>query len=188
MRTVETTVYKYEELSDEAKEKARGWYRDCLDYEWWDSVYDDAKQIGEILGIYIDRINFCGFSSQGDGACYTGSYSYNKGWKKLLKKYAPLDEELVRIGTSLQMAQKHIGWTGTARITTSGMYSHSGSMLIDDEYCREYWGPIKEALRDFADWIYKRLEDEWNWLTSDEVVEESITANEYEFNEDGSVY
>jgi hypothetical protein len=42
-----------------------------------------------------------------------------------------------------------------------------------------------ELARDFMDWIYKQLEKEWDYQNSDEQVEESIRANEYEFLEDG---
>ena len=44
-----TRLFSFEELEDEAKEKARDWYREqggLLDYEWWDCLYEDAKNIG----------------------------------------------------------------------------------------------------------------------------------------------
>src|SRR5688572_21955863 len=52
-----TTVYKFDELSDKAKDKARDWWRQGgLDYEWWEFIYDDAKRIGlEITGFDLDR-------------------------------------------------------------------------------------------------------------------------------------
>lgn len=37
-------------------------------------------------------------------------------------------------------------------------------------------------------WIYKKLEQEHDYLLSDECVEENIKCNEVEFTEDGSVY
>lgn len=42
-----------------------------------------------------------------------------------------------------------------------------------------------EALTDFNSWIFKSLEKEYEYLMSDESVDESIKANEYEFTEDG---
>ncbi|TQM89759.1 hypothetical protein [Roseinatronobacter monicus] len=46
------TVYQFSELSDAAKEKARDWWRaGGMDYDWWDSVYDDFGRICEILGV-----------------------------------------------------------------------------------------------------------------------------------------
>jgi len=41
------TSYEFDELSSKAKEKARDWFREgTLDYEWWDSTYEDAASIG----------------------------------------------------------------------------------------------------------------------------------------------
>ena len=44
---------------------------------------------------------------------------------------------------------------------------------------------VTEALRDLADWLYRQLEREYEYLTSDESVEETIIANEYTFTEAG---
>lgn len=49
---IETTVYRLDELSDTAKDKARAWYREGgFDYGWYDAVYEDFQRIAEILGI-----------------------------------------------------------------------------------------------------------------------------------------
>jgi hypothetical protein len=44
---------------------------------------------------------------------------------------------------------------------------------------------VIEALRDLARWLYRHLEREYDYLTSDEAVDEAITANEYTFTEAG---
>lgn len=41
-------------------------------------------------------------------------------------------------------------------------------------------------MREFADWIYSRLEAEYEYQNADEQVDESIRINEYEFAEDGN--
>ena len=46
---------------------------------------------------------------------------------------------------------------------------------------------IRQLMRDFADWIYENLSNEYDYQTSDEVVEDAIRANGYEFDEDGGV-
>ena len=53
MRIVETPVYDFTELSDAAKDKARAWFRETIDHDWWDSVYDDFEQICPILGVTL---------------------------------------------------------------------------------------------------------------------------------------
>lgn len=60
-KTIETTVYTLAELealgNDKATERAYEWLYDAaLDHEWWESTYDDAKQIGaEIRAFDLDR-------------------------------------------------------------------------------------------------------------------------------------
>ena len=44
---------------------------------------------------------------------------------------------------------------------------------------------IVEAMRDLARWLYRQLEREHDYLSSDEVVDETIAANDYTFTETG---
>ena len=57
MRTIEIKVYQFDELDEKAKEKAIESHRYCnVDYEWWDSVYEDAERIGlKIRSFSLDR-------------------------------------------------------------------------------------------------------------------------------------
>ena len=51
---IETTVYQIGELSDEAREKAREWYRQGgFDYDWWEFVYDDFERICTMLVVEL---------------------------------------------------------------------------------------------------------------------------------------
>lgn len=206
MRQTVKTVYQFSELSDEAKETAREWYREgALDYDWWSSVYDDAVETAKILGIefnpkpvklmsgatrYDPCIWFSGFSSQGDGACFEGVYRYAKGAAKAIRK-ARTDERLHRIADDLQAAQQPALYRLEARTAHSGHYYHSGCMDVDASRTddRDVTADQREALtmalRGFADWIYRQLEDEQRYQLSDEVIDETIIANEYEFYEGG---
>jgi bacillopeptidase F (M6 metalloprotease family) len=44
---------------------------------------------------------------------------------------------------------------------------------------------ITQALRDLAHWLYRQLQREYDYLTSNEAVDESIEANEYTFTAEG---
>ena len=46
---------------------------------------------------------------------------------------------------------------------------------------------IRQALRNFADWIYDQLEKEYEYRMADEQVDDAILANEYEFTEAGAI-
>lgn len=194
MKTIETMVYMFDELSESAKERARAWYREgALDYEWHDSILDEVRHIAGLMGIYIDKIYFSGFVSQGDGAMFTGSYSYRKGGVKEVEEYAPLDSEVISIARNLANIQKKYFYRLSASCEHKGRYFHEYCMSVnvydDGRYnaTREAEDGITEELRGFARWIYRRLEDEYEYLNSDETVEESIRANEYEFYEDGGI-
>jgi hypothetical protein len=197
-RTIETTLYKFDELpSDKAKEAAREWFRRSSDgdNDFAECVIDDAKQCAAILGIEIDEVYWCGFNSQGDGASFEGSYSYAKGAPKAIRKHAPQDTELARIADALQDIQRKYAYKLAASISQDGRYRHSGTMRVSVEAdSATYQGVrgdadegVRQAMRDFADWIYDQLERGYEWTYADEQVDENLRANEYEFDEDGSL-
>ena len=197
--TVETKVYKLKELSDDAKQTALDKLREsCQDYEWWDYIFEDAKEIGKLIGITIDDIYFSGFSSKGDGACFDGSYEYNKGSVQAVKQHAPQDEELHRIVSELAAHQRKRLYQIRASVKHSGHYSHRfcTDFSVDfesyfgggDSYDSEVEADVIELLRDYMHWIYKRLEAENDYMMSDEAIKETIDANEYEFTIDGEFY
>ena len=105
MRTEALHIYTYEELSDEAKAKARDWYRKNDDNEYSEFVIDDAKEVAALMGWEIDKVYYSGFWSQGDGACFEGIMRYNKGCAKLVKAYTN-DAELNRIAEAWQDLQR----------------------------------------------------------------------------------
>jgi hypothetical protein len=57
MKKVTINLYKFEELSEEAQQKAIEKLSDInVDYEWWESTYEDAERIGlKITGFNLDR-------------------------------------------------------------------------------------------------------------------------------------
>lgn len=190
MKTITTTtdVYQFNELSESAKETAREWYLKGFDFEpHSESVREDAMEIGKLFGLDIKKIYFSGFWSQGDGACLEGFYSYKPGGLKAAKSYAPKDEKLHQIVKELQEIQRKNFYKISAGIRHSGYYMHSGCTDINVEGAADNTEVI-DALRSFMDWIYKRLEQEYEYQTSNEAVDESIISNEYEFTEDGHKY
>jgi hypothetical protein len=196
MRIMETKVYTFNELSDDAKEKAREWFRERgFDYDWYDSVYSDFEEIAKFMGIEVEHIHFSGFWSQGDGACFEGNYRYEKGGVKKLKSYAPVDKELHRIAEGLEQAQKPNNYLIHGTIKHRGNYYHYNSMEIDlhRENCHgdylDFKGTaedeITELFKDLAKWLYQTLENEYDSISSDEAIDETIGINDYEFTEEG---
>ncbi len=204
-RVIEITVYTIDELSDVAKDTARAWYRtSCLDYEWYDFVYQDFETICGILGVTLrtspvrlygggtrdkPHLYWAGFSSQGDGASFEGSYSHAKGAVKAIRAHAPKDHELHCIADALQAVQRRNFWQIHGTITQRGRYCHEYTMTIDVERDSPTWQPptddaedaVTEALRDLARWLYRQLRDAYEAETSDCAVDEAMEVNGWTF-------
>lgn len=193
MRTITKELYTFDELSDTAKQKALESLSDInTDYEWWN--YEDYTNIGKIFGIQIDKIYFSGFSSQGDGACFEGHYRYNKDAPKKIREYAPLDTRLHDIADTLQSIQKGQFYQLMSDTKHRGHYYHENctetSVYRNDnkDITREVEKQLIDTLKDFMKWIYRSLEKDYDHLTSEEAIKETIQLNEYEFYETGEQY
>jgi hypothetical protein len=204
MRTETINIFTFDELDETGKERARDWWRECKAQDWHGSefVFEDAERIAEILGIEFDtkqcsrpesKIYYSGFSSQGDGACFEGSYDYKPGSCKAIREYAPTDKTLHNIADTLRDVQRRYFYQLHAQCRHFGHHYHSGCMAVTVEDTSDTWRDVSDddtviqAMRGFADWIYSRLESEYEFTMSAENVDESIRANEYEFTEDGTV-
>ena len=206
---IETTVHEFHELSDDAKEQARTWFREGVgDWDWHDSVYDDFEEICRILGIELKTctvrlmgggtrqkpcIWFSGFYSQGDGACFEGIYTYAKGAARHTREYAPKDVELHGIADRLQEVQRANFFQLRADVTHRGRYCHAYCMDISVERDSPNWqsmtdgaeDAVIECLRDLANWLYRQLEREWDHMMSDEYADDGIVVNGYTFTDRG---
>jgi hypothetical protein len=217
MKTITLNLYEFNELSDKAKEKAREWYRratECDNY-FSEHVIDEAVQQGELLGFEFKThdvklhgggtrqepcIWWSGFSSQGDGACFEGTWracgvkadKVAEGWGD-----DPATTEIKRIAAAFAK-EAALFPHATFKISHVGRYSHKYSVDYDftliPEDSEEEWGDnhkqsveqLKELSRDFMRWIYRQLEKEYEYQNSDECVDENIRCNEYTFTKDGN--
>ncbi len=199
MKIIETKVFEFDELDGAAKERARNWLREANqgDTFWQEHIIDDdAPTIGKLLGITVDKIYYSGFSSQGDGACFEGSWSASEVRVAALKQHAPKDAELHRIADEFErIAKLYAGSSFTVK--HRGHYYHENCTsfevrIADGDDNEIYENPAQEeeaalieAAKDFMRWIYKSLEKECDYVNSDEQIEESIKANEYTFTAEG---
>lgn len=179
-------------------------------YDWWDNVFEDAVRMAALLGIEIDqrdgehrshagpKIYFSGFCDQGDGACFQGTYRPKSDAFAAVKAECN-DETLIDLAKRLttlyvESTLHHEVKLCYVTVSTYGRYSHSNTMSATYEYDADvveadsaFEDDLLACLREFADWIYEQLEAEFDYLTSDEVVRERLTANEYVFDEDGAM-
>lgn len=129
-RIIETTVYTFDELSEKAKEKARDQYR--VNHEFYpDYAIEDAVEFAGFLGITISEndghkcIYWSVSGSQGDGACFEGTWSADQLNVNSLKAYAPKDNKLHKVADCFAaIARKYP--TASFTVKQRGHYYHSG--------------------------------------------------------------
>lgn len=146
------------------------WEKYSPHYQWWDCSFDQFKAIGAAIGFDIENIYFSGFSSQGDGACFTGTVEYRKGWKAALAGICG-DSEVLDIAQRWQDCQKGAFYCLAGNIRHTGRYNHEYSTRFDWEDCRDSYRELPSGIedtasdicRDYMRWIYSQLEREYEY-------------------------
>lgn len=202
MRTIAINLYRFSELSEEARKKAIEWYRDIStrDSYWSDFVISDFITICQLMGITTSKreILFSGFWSQGDGASFMGTFTYTDDIEHKLRQYAPQDQTLIDIALKLDELYATCGNNAgevSGKVIQKGYYCHSNTMYVDLTCDVEVQNKLPDdadrsfllLFRDLADWLYRQLETEYNHYISDEHIAEVLEANDYEFEEGGEI-
>lgn len=197
MRIIETKIYQFEELSPKAKDVAINAARECAEFsDYAGYTIEDAKTIAALMGWNISEVHYSGFYSQGDGACFVGGMQYKNNCLEAVQTYAPTDTVLHTIARRWHTLQQSNEFALSADVMHSGRYFHEYSTEFDcfdsrteDGYVEsaETEDDIKEIARDFMRWIYKQLQDEYEFQTSASNIAEMLINNDCEFTEDGGI-
>lgn len=196
MRTKEIKLFEFNELSDKAKEVALDDNRSInVDSDWWyESVILDFT---ETHRLYFDdiKVYFSGFWSQGDGAMFEGRLdSLNELIKAFPYKFTDVDRRVLKL---IDIGIISMYWSVKHR----GHYYHSNCSYIDFEFNYNGYGncetpniqyeldkiesAIEEIYHDVCDNLYRGLECEYEFFTSDKVISEYLIDDNCEFLENG---
>lgn len=169
-----------------------------VEVDWWDWQYEDFTEQMGAIGITVDKINFSGFYSQGDGACFTG-HIYRTEMKQFMEAHNLAERYLAAFFfASRDELQVNI-------VSNSHHYCHENTVNVnvDDEYldysdfedndprgtiyqamrtayykdALEFEEEVQKICRGYMTQLYRSLRDEYEYLISDECVLEAIEAN-----------
>jgi hypothetical protein len=195
---LENWRYGLMETTSTLQEKIETYRYTNVEDNWWHSnVTEDFKDHMKTIGFDVDNVYFSGFCSQGDGACFTGTL---EDPVKLISVYFNKPEEYRLIKHILQ-----IGGGLTIDVSHQGRYYHSNSVSFsidcdcftdlldtstplheDTAYVLDielgdqliaFEEDVVPLLKSFMDKLYRDLEKEYDFLTSDEQVKEAIESN-----------
>jgi hypothetical protein len=165
-QTKSYTVYSFDELNEEQRQNAVNNLRySNVDYEWWDFIYEDAKTCGIIIdGFDVDRESYCNIKSiESDTA------------DKIIKEHGETCE-------TYKIAKEFIEQR-TVIETTKRLLNNEEEYLEDNEI-----EELQEQLKkDMSKEYLSILRKEYEYLTSDEAIIETIKSNNYQFTEDGKL-
>jgi hypothetical protein len=194
---------KFSELSDKAKARVRNEHRYYeVHDDWWDYTYEDAQRMGLLLGIEIDDRRFKtlgggtstspNISFDDHDVSFTGKYTFVSGAADKVKTETN-DAELLRIAealTAIQVSVKLLhGFTHECEISSECQFDQfdgPDDPFDDGDYSASQ-KEIDQLVRvDFAAWIKKQLDAEEEWLTSDECLDNRLSDDDIEYDEDGN--
>jgi hypothetical protein len=157
MRTIRTKVYFFNELSEKAKQQAvKKLSEISLNYDWWANTYEDA----EYIGLKITSFNLDRNRHATGKFIQDAQYTANK--------------ILIEHGKNCETYK------------TASLFIQERGKLNIDEQDEELKELETEFLNDIVEDYSIILQNEYDYLQSDEAIIETIEENGYEFQEDGT--
>lgn len=168
METITLNLYKFSELSEDAKKKAIEKHCDInVEHEWWDCIQWDAKKVigVEISGFDIYRKSIdIKFIENADVVA-----------KNIMENFG-IDTDIYRRANDYLIEYN--------KLKEKQTFDEYGESEQDDDID----DMEKEFLHVLGEEYLSMLEKDYDWLTSDEAIAETIEINEYDFLENGKRY
>ena len=179
MRTIEKTIYKFEELSERAKNKVRNDFVPdlCSFYHWQDELSQDAEfweALQELKILYTENSQGPYWASYGEGleSVFSQWFTERKGRIKAILA-APRDDLHPIEKAFLSDCDDYFQYIAFDKWDESLFYD-------GDKFERFY---ASATLRAMSDYFY----DTWEWANSDEYLIDHCEANNYEFFDNGEL-
>lgn len=170
-------VYFFSELDPKVQAKVLDKNRDInVDHNWYEYIISEWNKKLESIGFINAEISFSGFYSQGDGCCFKSSLDLDHF---LINDFEPLKKEEIDIAY-----EPYLGWTAYRQ----GKFVSYGCLSNDEmnQLCDSLVEFINEYKVDLCVEIYEDLRKQYEYLTTDEAVKETIELNEYVYLIDGA--
>ena len=192
--TITRKIYQYDELTDKAKERARDWYRDGLDYSWVD---ENAESLREFFASFGSNCRWLKWEYDQYTYSVTLPRDIPNGDLTGKKLFAFLSQWYARNCTRAKRYTKG-DKARVSRVMRETIDCPFTGFYIDEvllDGIRDYLAQrklqsvlnvtLRDVLEDCADRWGKDCRDDYAAQFEDENVEDSIRANEYEFLENG---
>ena len=180
MKTVQIELFTFEELTPEVQKKVieDNRYLNVEYFDWYHSIIEEWTAKLEEAGYMEPEILFSGFYSQGDGASFTAKLDMEKF---LTGKYEAL-RGLELSGSVIRHNSRYVHENSThveIHDTEGNATKEQDALILDLEQ------DLNAKILSINKEIYKDLEDDYEFQTSDEVVRECLINQEGHYEKNG---
>jgi len=158
MQVVELQIFQFHELDEQAKQKAREWYRQDMDFNWNDESQDSINAFCDHFRVKLINWSIAPYCSPDYHADYFNSHFRGMKLKDFNRDHMPT------------------GYCLDADLWES----------FYDEFKKT--GDAKHAFEQALEAALCAVQRDIEYHYSDEAVDESLRINEYEFNSNGSIF
>jgi hypothetical protein len=158
MKTVELNIYSFDELSDAAKDKARQWYRETIDFGWDSESIDSIKTFCNHYGVRLTNWSI------GANCPYSYDIDYPPSTFRGLK-LKDVDRNAMPTGYCLDC---------TLWFTFYDTFKATGCAA------KAFEAALDQAFKDWRADMESQLEDQY--------ADEYLIANDYQFTENGTIF
>ena len=188
-------------VSDKMLEKHR---HINVEHDWYDYEYQSFREDMKAKGIDVVRMYFSGFWLQGDGACFEGGFDDVRLFIDSHFKDTdyPMIRKLLDEGGSVVINCNHSGHYCHENCTSFSFDADTleNVMSIPTDFHQQVVESMDEKLsmevgefetasieifKSHMRDLYRRLEAEYDYLTSDEAVAEAVIANDLNDEDEG---
>jgi len=192
---LEKTLFKFDELSKDVQQNLIDKEIEYVEnYEYYDFVEEDFIIMMSIIGFDIDECRFSGFYSQGDGASFIGKYSYKKYDIKKFKEEYPNEDEIIQLLNELNNFQKMLNYQINVDLEknyiTRYVHEYSVDIIVYNKETEDCFdcdiSRIVEIFREFMKIFYNKVNDSYEYVTSNEIILKKF--QEIEYFQNGNVF
>ena len=171
MRTIETKIYRFDELSDEAKQRAKDDYAADCGYCWADDEMASIKALAEHFGGKMSNWEIDWFNCSHSSARFDMPELSKREIAELLKELGTYSRRTMRGNGECKLT----GYCGDENAIDGFRIAFKRGKVVD----------LVELMQAAFDTWLKGAQSDCECQYSDEAFGEHCEANGYEFDEDG---
>jgi len=186
IKVTEEKVYKYNELSEEQKEKVLNNLCDIgVDYDWWECDCMTGFTSKEMKECRLpDLLTYKDMYFSIDRAWYIQFTDCSFADSEVARKYLKVPKKLWN-NTYFSFENRH--YSGSSNGTTKLIYEPQDNYAKFTPKQLEILERAADRFNDKMEECLKNLRDDYEYRTSRKGIEKMIEMNDYEFTEEGRI-